>query len=169
MTDATVVSSAFSEERSSPERLMVKEDVVEMVLGALRRGEQVLAVARAYGLDPKTVRAWRRRGQYVARRPPRAGGGLLTPFATWLRSHAPELAFNTAVLHRELREQGFLGSEIIVRRAVRPWRLAAIPVATVRFESAGTRRTQISRHTTAYGRGRARRTGRRRKGKWSRA
>src|ERR1019366_2610041 len=37
--DASVTSSASSEERSSPERLMVKEDVVEMVLGALLRGE----------------------------------------------------------------------------------------------------------------------------------
>lgn len=122
---------------------MVKEDVVEMVLGALLRGEPVLAVARAYGLDPKTVRAWRRRGQYVARRPPRAGGGLLAPFAAWLRGRAPEVAFNAAVLHRELREQGFVGSEIIVRRAVRPWRLAATPVATVRFESAPGEQAQV--------------------------
>ena len=63
MTDATLVGGPSSEEQGSPERLMVKQDMVEMVLGALRRGEPVLAVARAYGLDPKTVRAWRRRGQ----------------------------------------------------------------------------------------------------------
>ena len=63
MTDTTQGSTECSEERDSPERLMVKEAVVEMVLGALARGERVLAVARAYGLDPKTVRAWRRRGR----------------------------------------------------------------------------------------------------------
>ncbi|MEO5817046.1 MAG: hypothetical protein ABIT20_17390 [Gemmatimonadaceae bacterium] len=84
----------------------------------------MLAVARAYDLDPKTVRAWRRRGRYGARRDPVERVGLLTPFVAWLQARAPEVGFNAVVLFRELREQGFTGSEIIVRRAVRPWRLA---------------------------------------------
>ncbi|MHB1225621.1 MAG: IS21 family transposase, partial [Gemmatimonadaceae bacterium] len=123
---------------------MVKEAVVEAVIGALARGEAVLAVSRAYDLDPKTVRAWRRRGQYQSRRPPTTrSGGLLAPFATWLEARAPDVGFNAVVLHRELREQGFTGSEIIVRRAVRPWRLAAVPAATVRFESAPGEQAQV--------------------------
>ena len=65
---------------------MVKEAVVEMVLGALARG-----VARAYGLDPKTVRAWRRRGRYGARRVTAERLGLLTPFVAWLTARAPEV------------------------------------------------------------------------------
>jgi hypothetical protein len=64
MTDGRQAVEASSGGTQGPEMLMVKEDVVEAVLGALTRGERVLAVARAYGLDPKTVRAWRRRGQY---------------------------------------------------------------------------------------------------------
>jgi transposase len=143
MTDATEGSTACSEERDSPERLMVKEEVVEMVLGALARGEAVLAVARAYGLDPKTVRAWRRRGRYGARRVTAERLGVLTPFVAWLQVRAPEVDFNAVVLYRELREQGFTGSEIIVRRAVRPWRLAVTPVATVRFESAPGEQAQV--------------------------
>ena len=143
MTDGTQELTACSEEQNSPERLMVKEDVVELVLGALARGQSVLAVARAYDLDPKTVRAWRRRGRYGARRDPAERVGLLTPFAAWLKARAPEVGFNAVVLYRELREHGFTGSEIIVRRAVRPWRLAATPVATVRFESAPGDQAQV--------------------------
>ena len=149
MTDAAPVVVASSGAIRSPETLMVKEEVVEAVLGALARGDAVLAVARAYGQDPKTVRTWRRRGRYRARRPAASRSGLLAPFATWLQPRAPEVGFNAAVLARELREQGFTGSEIIVRRAVRPWRLAAKPTATVHFESApgehyGERRVMVS-------------------------
>lgn len=122
---------------------MVKEAVVEAVLAALARGEAVLAVARAYGIDPKTVRAWRRRGQYQTRRPAEKDDGLLAPFATWLEARAPEVGFNAVVLHRELRDQGFTGSEVIVRRAVRPLRRAAVPAATVRFESAPGEQAQV--------------------------
>ena len=144
MTDAGRESIASSEGNRSPEMLMVKEAVVEAVVAALARGEPVLAVARAYDLDPKTVRSWRQRGHYRARRPASGrGGGLLAPFAAWLEARAPEVGFNAVVLHRELREQGFTGSEIIVRRAVRPWRLAATPVATVRFESAPGEQAQV--------------------------
>jgi len=53
------------------------------------------------------------------------------------------VGFNAVVLHRELCDQGFTGSEIIVRRAVRPWRLAAVPAATVRFESAPGEQAQV--------------------------
>lgn len=144
MTEGAVEQRASSEGIRSPEMLMVKEAVVEAVVAALSRGETVLSLARAYDLDPKTVRSWRRRGQYRARRPASGcSGGLLAPFATWLEARAPEVGFNAVVLHRELREQGFTGSEIIVRRAVLPWRLATTPVATVRFESAPGEQAQV--------------------------
>ncbi|HEY5088083.1 MAG TPA: IS21 family transposase [Gemmatimonadaceae bacterium] len=125
---------------------MVKEDVVEAVLQALDRGMSVLAVARSYDLDPKTVRAWRVRGEYSCRRqrPASIGGSMLDPYAAWLRSRAPEVGFNAVILHRELREQGFRGSEIIVRRAVRPLRAAALPSkATVRFETTPGEQAQV--------------------------
>jgi transposase len=144
MTEVALERVTSSERIRSPEMPMVKEAVVEAVVAALARGETVLAVARAYDLDPKTVRSWRRRGQYRARCPASGrGGGLLAPFRAWLEARAPEVGYNAVVLHRELREQGFPGSEIIVRRAVRPWRLAAAPVATVRFESAPGEQAQV--------------------------
>lgn len=134
---------ASSERDRSLEMLMVKEDVVEAVLQALERGTSVLDVARSYGLDPKTVRAWRSRGEYGKRRH-RPAASMLDPYAVWLARRAPEIGFNAVVLHRELKEQGFRGSEIIVRRAVRPLRIAALPSrATVRFETTPGEQAQV--------------------------
>src|SRR5215207_6264279 len=99
----------------APEAPMLKAQVVEEVLARLRRGEAVVALARAYGVDPKTIRAWRTRGAY-RQRTLRAHPSALDPFAEWLRLRAPEVEYNAAVLHRELVAQGFTGSPVIVRR-----------------------------------------------------
>ena len=122
---------------------MVTETVVEQVVQALARGEAVAAVARAYGLDRKTVRAWRRRGGYRARTV-RPWVSALDPYRTWLAARAPEVGFNAAVLHRELREQGYQGAAVMVRRAVQPLRQAATPrTATVRFETGPGEQAQV--------------------------
>jgi transposase len=121
---------------------MVTETVVEQVVQALARGEAVSAIARAYGLDRKTVRAWGQRGQYVARAP-RPGRSQLDPYRAWIAQRAPEVGYNAAVVHRELAEQGFRGSVIIVRRALRPLRAGATPTATVRFETGPGEQAQV--------------------------
>ena len=82
----------------------------------------------------KTVRLWRSRGRHGARSA-RAAVSQLDPFRDWLAQRAPEVRYNASVLYRELCEQGFAGSVIIVRHAVVPLRAKGIPrVATVRFE-----------------------------------
>lgn len=122
---------------------MVTETVVEQVVQALGRGEAVAAIARAYGLDRKTVRTWGRQGGYRARARRRVVS-CLDPHRAWLAERAPEVGFNAAVLHRELVEQGFTGSVIIVRRAVVPLRATAKPpAATVRFETAPGEQAQV--------------------------
>jgi len=121
---------------------MVGETVVEQIVQALTRGESVSAVARAYGVDRKTVRAWRARGGPQ----PRAGRvvvSCLDAHRAWLAARAPEVGFNAAVLHRELVERGFAGSAVIVRRAVAPLRQAATPRATVRFETGPGEQAQV--------------------------
>lgn len=147
MTVAAVQETAGGGVRAGqtrhPELPMVKAEIVEAVLQALARGTPLVGVARQFGLDPKTVRGWRTRGAYRPREPRRVTSRL-DPHATWLAVRAPEVGFNAAVLHRELREQGFVGSEVIVRRAVRPLRIAALPAAaTVRFESAPGEQAQV--------------------------
>lgn len=122
---------------------VLKEQVVEEVLARSRRGETVLGLAREYGVDPKTVRAWRARGAYRGRQR-RGYPSALDPYAAWLRARAPEVEYNAAVLHRELAAQGFVGSPVIVRRFVRPLRLAATgPAATVRYETAPGQQAQV--------------------------
>jgi transposase len=121
---------------------MVTETVVEQVVQALARGEAVSAIARAYDLDRKTVRAWRRRGAYVERAA-RPVVSQLDPYRAWIAKRAPEVDFNATVLHRELQEQGFTGSVIIVRRAIVPLRATATPTATVRFETGPGEQAQV--------------------------
>jgi transposase-like protein len=127
----------------SEETPVLKEQVVEEVLARLQRGESVVGLARAYEVDPKTIRAWRARGAY-RERAPRVASSVLDPFVAWLRDRAPEVDYNAAVLHRELVAQGFRGSPVIVRRFVRPLRLAATrPTATVRYETAPGQQAQV--------------------------
>lgn len=122
---------------------MVTETVVEQVVQARARGEAVAAVARAYGLDRKTVRTWTQRGTYGPRLP-RPVVSCLDPYKDWLACRAAEVGYNATVLFRELRERGFPGSVIIVRRAVVPLRKAASPpAATVRYETAPGAQAQV--------------------------
>ena len=128
---------------TAPEALMLKEQVVEEVLARLRRGATVLGLAREYGVDPKTIRAWRTRGAY-RERTRRAYPSALDPFTDWLTARAPEVEYNAAVLHRELVAQGFTGSPVVVRRFVQPLRVAARqPAATVRYETAPGQQAQV--------------------------
>jgi transposase len=122
---------------------MVTDMVVEQVVQARARGESVAAVARAYGLDRKTVRTWTQRGTYGPRRP-RPVVSCLDPYKAWLAGRAAEVDYNATVLFRELKERGFPGSVIIVRRAVVPLRKAAAPpAATVRYETAPGAQAQV--------------------------
>jgi transposase len=123
---------------------VVKGDVVEAVLARLAAGETVSAVAAAYDLDRKTVRAWRARGAYRPRAP-RERATLLAPHAAWLTGRAPEVDFNSEVLARELRTHfGYTGTVQTVLRFIRPLRLAAQrPIATVRFETPPGQQAQV--------------------------
>ena len=122
---------------------MVTETVVEQVVAALARGEAVAAVARAYGLDRTTVRTW---GRYGGDRPRarRPTVSQLDLYRAWMTQRVPEVGFNAAVGCRELRELGFVGSSVIVRRALHPVRVAAtLSRATVRFETAPGAQAQV--------------------------
>ena len=123
---------------------VLKLEMVEEVLSRLGRGEPVQRVAQAYGVDRKTIRAWRARGRYQPRQP-RPRRSRLDPHATWLTDRAPEVDYNAAVLYRELvTHGGYTGSSQQVLRFVRPLRLAAQPArASVRFETPPGLRAQV--------------------------
>lgn len=123
---------------------VLKPDLVEELLSRLGRGEKVKRLAAEYGVDPKTIRAWRARGRYQARAP-RPRKSILDAHADWLTARAREVDFNSAVLHRELATHfAFAGSVQQVLRFVRPLRVAARQVrATVRFETKPGEQAQV--------------------------
>lgn len=123
---------------------VLKEAQVQEVLARLARGEAVVAVARALGVDPKTVRGWRRRGAWCPRAP-RPRRSKLDRFADWLTHRAPEVDYNCVVLLRELQAQGYPGGLNQVHRFVRPLRLAVQHQAraTVRFETPPGQQAQV--------------------------
>jgi transposase-like protein len=63
-TVVTTVGSASGAERPAEDR-MLREDVVREILARLARGEVVRQIARELGVDRKTVKAWRQRGNDV--------------------------------------------------------------------------------------------------------
>lgn len=127
---------------SHEDAAVLKAQVVDEIVARLRRGDAVKRLAAEYGVDPKTIRAWRERGGYRPReRRPRVS--LLTSHADWLTARAPEVEYNSAVLYRELRERGYSGSSQQVLRFVRPLRVAARPQATVRFETEPGQQAQV--------------------------
>lgn len=107
---------------------MLREDVVREALARLARGEHVKTVARELGMDKKTIKRWRRRGEWRPRTTP-ARAKAIDGYRPFLARRGPEVGWNGAVLLRELQAQGFTGGYQQVQRALQPLR------ATVRFET----------------------------------
>jgi transposase len=123
---------------------MLREDTVQEVLARLARGEGVKTIARELGVDRKTVKRWRRLGQWQPRQG-RARPRGLAPYLERLAQRGPEVSWNAVVLHRELAGLGFGGSVQQVRRAIRPWRAEArwAAVATLRYETGPGEQAQV--------------------------
>lgn len=137
MSETTIHSVGFSPcNTHSGEEPMLGADTVQEVLARLARGEGIKTIAREVGVDRKTVKRWRRLGQWRPRQGrPRPHG--VDPYRDWLLQRGPEVGWNAMVLHRELQGRGFAGSVQQVRRTIRPWRADArwAAVATVRLFS----------------------------------
>ena len=139
----TTVGSASGAEHPAEDR-MLREDVVREILARLARGEGVKQIARELGVDRKTVKAWRRRGSWRPR-PPGRRRRTLEAFRDFLDKRAPEVGWNGAVLHRELRGLGFTGGYLQVQRYLKPQRTARqwAAMATTRFETAPGEQAQV--------------------------
>jgi hypothetical protein len=129
-----VVSAAIRNE--SLEETMLREDGVREILARLERGEGIKRIARELGISKNTVRRWRRVGEWrrrVYERRPRK----LDRFAAFVERRGAEVGWNGAVLFRELRQLGYDGGSLQVRRYVQPLRERnrLTDVATVRFET----------------------------------
>jgi transposase len=122
---------------------MVREDGVREIMARLARGEGVKRIARELGLDRKTVKRWRARGGWRPQARHRAR--QLAAFEAFIRARGPEVAWNGAVLHRELQGLGFTGGYLQVQRYCKPLRDARrwASVATIRFETPPGHQAQV--------------------------
>jgi transposase len=131
-----------------PERVveeeMLREDVVREMLARLEQGQKVKRIARELGVTVKTVKRWRRRGQWRPRQTP-AQRRALDGYAEFIRRRAPEVGWNGVVVHRELQALGFSGGYLQVQRFLQPLRSERrwASVATVRFETEPGRQAQV--------------------------
>lgn len=141
-TNSPVGSTPCDHHRS--EELMLREDPVQELLARLARGESVKAIARELGVDRKTVKRWRRVGQWQPRQG-RPRPRDLAPYLDRLAQRGPEVGGNAVVLHRELQGLGFTGGVQQVRRMIRPWRAEArwAALATVRYETGPGEQAQV--------------------------
>ncbi len=144
MEQRDVVAVGWSGPGSAEAVPVLKPEIVVELLARLGRGEKVKRLAAEYGVDRKTIRAWRARGRYQPR-VPRPRKTMLDAHATWLTARAPEVDFNSAVLYRELVTHfGYAGSAQQVLRFVRPLRVAARQTrATARFETEPGQQAQV--------------------------
>jgi len=113
-----VVSAPIRNE--SLEETILREDGVREILARLERGEGIKRIARELGISKNTVRRWRRVGEWRrwvdARRPRK-----LDRFAALIERRGAEVGWKGAVLFRELRQLGYEGGSLQVRRCVQPF------------------------------------------------
>jgi transposase len=101
-------------------------------------GMTVSGIARATGLDRKTVRRCLRQVRWQAYRRPARREVLLDPHRAWLAERAAQVGYSARILYQELcARRGFEGGYGTVRDAVRPLRLetAAASLTQCRFET----------------------------------
>lgn len=127
----------------SAEGRMLQEDTVREVLSRLERGEGIKSVARQMGVDRKTIKRWRRLGEWRPQRRHRVR--QIEPFSEFVERRGPEVGWNAVVLHRELCSLGFSGSYQQVQRFVSPFRAERrwAELATVRFETGPGEQGQV--------------------------
>jgi transposase len=89
-------------------------------------GMTVSGIARATGLDRKTVRRCLRQVRWQAYRRLPTRESLIGPHQAWLVERAAQVGYSARILYQELRAQrGFEGGYGTVRDAVRPLRTEA--------------------------------------------
>lgn len=124
---------------------MIKLGDVVVILDLHRQGLSVSAIARACGLDRKTVRRYIERGlEPPAYGPRQPRPTLLDPFTGYLRERVSSYPALTGTrLLRELKERGYRGGYTMVTDYLREVRPAAESRFEVRFETAPGEQGQV--------------------------
>src|ERR1700683_5064534 len=135
---------SLSTASGAAEERMLGADLVSEMVARKDRGEGIKQIARELGVDRKTVKRWLRLGAWQPRQAQHRGRQL-DRFASFIERRAPEVGFNSAVLHRELQGLGFTGGIVQVQRWLRPQREQRkwSELTTVRFETGPGEQAQV--------------------------
>src|SRR5215472_11965667 len=115
MEERLVRVVSLPRESGSAEEQMLRGDLVREIIARKERGEGIKRIARALGVDRKTVKRWLRLGGWQPRRSqPRRR--VIDQFTEFIAQRGPEVGWNGVVLHRELMGLGFTGSYQQVQR-----------------------------------------------------
>ena len=120
------------------EELVVGKERWEELQRLKAAGMTVSGIARATGLDRKTVRGCLRQALWQPYRRATERKSLIAPHEAWLFERAAQVDYSARILYQELRAQrGFEGGYGTVRDAVRPLRkeAAAASLTQRRFET----------------------------------
>ena len=109
-------------------------------------GMTVSGIARATGLDRKTVRRCVRQTHWQPYQRPAVREALIGPHRAWLSERAPQVGYSARILYQELcADRGFRGGYGTVRDAVRPLRgeAGAAGLTQCRFETEPGQQAQV--------------------------
>jgi len=124
---------------------MISSREFEQVMERWKTGWRKKAIARALGLDPKTVRKYIGEGQRQGYRRTKPRASLLDAFRARAEQRMVEVNYQAQVLYVDLKEHGYAGGYDVVRRFVKPFRDTShrLIEATVRFETGPGQQAQV--------------------------
>jgi len=139
-------SATVSRSGQDMEATVVGKDRWEEIRQMRAAGHTISAIARATGLDRKTVRGCVRKTEWTPYRRGAPSETLLTAHQAWLVERAPQVRYSARILFQELRAvRGYTGGYDTVKQAVRPLRaeaaVAALPQC--RFETGPGEQAQV--------------------------
>jgi transposase len=121
----------------------------EAVMKLVQQGVSQLEISRRLGIDRRTVRRWNRTGQFPERVRVQHGSSV-DPFAEYLERRYAEGCHNARRLWRKICEQGFCGSDGIVRQWVHKLRRKPNRVCATRFSLPAQAKITGSPRQTAW-------------------
>jgi transposase len=122
---------------------MVKGDIWHEIHSRHKLKESKKSIARALGLDVRTVRKVLRQSQPRPYERKKRGSAALAPYLDFIRGRLEAVGYCARSIFEELQGRGYEGSYDAVKRIVSPLRKEAFPEATVRFETPPGRQAQV--------------------------
>jgi transposase len=116
VADGTGLPSPNKAERRSQEARDRRQARFEEAVRLRAQGMSIKAMAKALGVERKTVRRWLRAGRAPTWRHADRGRSILEPFRDYLEARWAAGYRNGAGLWREIRDRGFAGQEGVIKQ-----------------------------------------------------